>query len=239
MEIGEIISDAIHYPLNHFKELGIYILICFVMALILMLTGVGVFAGAAANSSATVGIIGIIGIILAAIVSLLLNGYGLDIVKFGIERSEDAPSIDIARQVINGIKYLIVAIVYLIVPLIIMIIFSAINDTLGSIVGLILFIIFGFALMMAMCRLAQTESLGYALNIPEAVQDIMKVGIVKIIAVLILTFIVAFILYFIVGIFTQLGDIGAFIALILQAIISAYLFFFGNRASGLLYSDIA
>ena len=234
----EIISDAIHYPLNHVKELAIYIALTFVMLLILIFAGVGLIAGSDLNNLAAAGLIGIIGFILALIVSLLIEGYGLDILKLGIERSQDAPSIDIARQVINGIKYLIVAIVYLIIPCIIMVILMQINKTLGLIIGLIIFIIFGLGLYMGSCRLAKTESLGYALNIPEAFQDIMKVGIVKLLVVLILVGIIAAILNWIAGLFGGMGTIGAIISSILQAIVGAYLFFFNNRAVGLLYSDI-
>ena len=179
MEIMEIITEAINYPLNHMKELGIYIAIMFVISLIMLLTlGVAVI-GASMDSAAAVGISGIIGIILILLIALLVEGYGLDIIKLSIERSDDAPSIDIPRQIINGCKYIIMAVVYLIIPIIIMAILGAINDTLGLIVGVILFIIFGLALFMGACRLAETESLGYALNIKEAINDIMSVGIVK------------------------------------------------------------
>ncbi len=87
MEIMEIIMDAINYPLNHMKELGIYIGIMFVIFLILLLTIGGVAVGASFDSVATVGIVGIIGIVLVLLICLLVEGYGLDVVKLGIERS--------------------------------------------------------------------------------------------------------------------------------------------------------
>lgn len=239
MEIMEIISDAIHYPLNHIKELGIYIILCIVLAFILVFTLGGLVIGTNADSSAATGIVGIIGFILILIVSCLIEGYGLDIVKLGIERSEAAPGIDITRQVVNGIKYLILGFVYLIIPFIIMLILSMINDTLGAIVGLILFVIFGVALFMGACRLANTESLGEALNIGESIQDLKRAGIVKVFAVIILVVIIGAILSYIAGLFTNMGDIGAIISGILSAIVGAYTFFFQNRAIGLLYSDIA
>ena len=141
MEIGEIISDAIRYPLNHTKSLLIYIVIMFVIALIAIFTGVGLVAGQETNQLLASGIIGIIGLILIIIIALLVDGYGLDIVKLGIDKSDAAPEIDIGRQVIAGLKYLIVGIVYIIIPFIVMLLLSAINDTLGLIVGVILFII--------------------------------------------------------------------------------------------------
>ena len=237
MEIGEIIGDAIRYPLNHTKSLLIYIVIMCVIALIAIFTGVGLVAGQETNQVLASGIIGIIGLLLIIIIALLVDGYGLDIVKLGIEKSDAAPEIDIGRQVIAGLKYLIVGIVYIIIPFIVMLLLSAINDTLGLIVGVILFIIFGLALLMGQCRLANTGSLGEALNIPEAIKDLQAIGIFKVLIVIIIVGIIALILNFIAGIFSGMGDIGSFISAILSAIVSAYTFFFSNRATGLLYSD--
>ena len=237
MEIGEIIGDAIRYPLNHTKSLLIYIVIMFVIALIAIFTGVGLVAGQETNQVLASGIIGIIGLLLIIIIALLVDGYGLDIVKLGIDKSDAAPEIDIGRQVIAGLKYLIVGIVYIIIPFIVMLLLSAINDTLGLIVGVILFIIFGLALLMGQCRLANTGSLGEALNIPEAIKDLQAIGIFKVLIVIIIVGIIALILNFIAGIFSGMGDIGSFISAILSAIVGAYTFFFGNRATGLLYSD--
>ncbi len=238
MEIGEIIGDAIRYPLNHTKSLLIYIVIMFVIALIAIFTGVGLVAGQETNQVLASGIIGIIGLLLIIIIALLVDGYGLDIVKLGIDKSDAAPEIDIGRQVIAGLKYLIVGIVYIIIPFIVMLLLSAINDTLGLIVGVILFIIFGLALLMGQCRLANTGSLGEALNIPEAIKDLQAIGIFKVLIVIIIVGIIALILNFIAGIFSGMGDIGSFISAILSAIVGAYTFFFGNRATGLLYSDL-
>lgn len=237
MEIGEIISDAIRYPLNNMKSLLIYIVIMFVMALIIIFTGIGLVAGQETNQVFASGIIGIIGLILIIIIGLLVDGYGLDIIKLGIDKSDAAPEIDIARQVIAGLKYLIVCIVYFIVPFLVMGLLSAVNETLGLIVGIILLIIFGLALIMGECRLANTGSLGEALNVPEAIKDLQAIGIFKVLIVIIIVCIIAGILSWIAGLFGGLGDIGSFISAILSAIVSAYTFFFGHRATGLLYSD--
>lgn len=209
----------------------------FIIALIALFTGVGLVAGQENNQLFASGIIGIIGLILIIIIALMVDGYGLDIVKLGIDRSDAAPEIDIARQVIAGLKYLIVSIVYLIIPFIVMGLLSAINNTLGTIVGVILLIIFGLALIMGECRLANTGSLGEALNIPEAIKDLQAIGIFKVLIVIIIVAIIALILSWIAGLFNGMGSIGSFISAILTAIVGAYTFFFGNRATGLLYSD--
>ena len=238
MEIGEIIGDAVRYPLNHTKSLLIYIVIMFIIALIAIFTGIGLAAGQETNQLFASGIIGFIGLLLIIIIGLFVSGYGLDIVKLGTERSEAAPEIDIGRQAILGLKNIIVGFVYCIIPLIVMLLLGYINNTLAVIVGLILFIVFGLALLMGECRLANTESLGEALNIPEAIKDLQTIGIFKVLIVIILICIIGLILNFIAGIFSGMGDIGSFISAILSAIVGAYTFFFGNRATGLLYSDL-
>ena len=90
---------------------------------------------------------------------------------------------------------------------------------------------------MGACRLAETESLGYALNVKEAINDIMSVGIVKILVILIVIFVIGAILNIITGLFSGHGTIGDILTLIIAAVVSAYMFFFRNRAIGLLYSD--
>ena len=209
----------------------------FIIALIAIFTGIGLVAGQETNQLFASGIIGFIGLLLIIIIGLFVSGYGLDIVKLGTERSEAAPEIDIGRQAILGLKNIIVGFVYCIIPLIVMLLLGYINNTLAVIVGLILFIVFGLALLMGECRLANTESLGEALNIPEAIKDLQTIGIFKVLIVIILICIIGLILNFIAGIFSGMGDIGSFISAILSAIVSAYTFFFSNRATGLLYSD--
>ena len=88
---------------------------------------------------------------------------------------------------------------------------------------------------MAQSRLAKTDSLGYSLNIPEAFKDIGRIGYGKVLAVVILIFIIiAVINALITGLNSYINGIG-----ILSIIVTPYLVFFAARATGLLYSDIA
>lgn len=87
----------------------------------------------------------------------------MDIVKFGIDKKDYAPEIELSRQISNGVKFIIVSIVYLIIPLIVTVILSMLNQTLGIVVVVIISIIFSFALSMAICRLAEADDLGHAL----------------------------------------------------------------------------
>lgn len=104
-----------------------------------------------------------------------------------------------------------------------------------SLVAVVLFIIFAFFLVMGESRLANTDSLGEALNIPEAFRDITRIGIGKVIAVILLSVIISAVIQTILsavyGVIPPLS--------ILSIIVTPYLAFFTNRATGLLYSDIA
>ena len=236
MEIGEIISDAAMYPINNVKALVIYGVLGIVAFLALIITGVGLIGAGEATGllSGGLGILGIVGIIIAIAIFALIVGYMLDVVKIAINREDSAPEIDPVRQIINGIKLFILAIIYMIIPIIIMVILSAINETLGLILGFILLIVFDILLVIAQCRFAKTESLGEALNIGEVINDLKEIGIVKVLAIIIIIGIISYVLS---AIATGIGNFSEIIGAILYGIVTIYTTFLQSRAYGLLYSD--
>ena len=236
MEIGEIIKDAAMYPINNVKALVIYAVLMIVASLALVFTGVGLIGASEATGllSGGLGVMGIIGIIIALAIFILVMGYMLDVIKIAINREDAAPEINPQRQIINGLKLIALAIIYMIIPVIVMVILSAINETLGLIVGMILLIIFAILLVIAQCRLAKTESLGEALNIREVINDLKEIGIVKFIAILIIISIIAYVLS---AIATGIGNFSEIIGAILSGIVTIYTTFLQSRAYGLMYSD--
>ena len=130
------------------------------------------FIGAATTkglSSFALGTTGIVGFAVFILVLFLIEGYALDIVKFGIERRDDGPGIEIGRQIVNAVKLIVVDIVYYIVPVIIIFILGLfLRDWILIIISIILVIVFALANFIARCRLAKTEDLGDALAIGEA-----------------------------------------------------------------------
>ena len=159
----------------------------------------------------------------------------MDIVKYGIERRNDGPGIEVGRQVVNAFKLIIIDIVYFIVPVIIIAVLSLFfRHWFIVVIAFILFIVFALADFMAKCRLAQSDSLGSALAIGEAIGDISKVGFGKLIATVIVIAIISLIILIVIGFINELSDpVGS----ILLGIFSVYFVFFYNRAIGLLYSD--
>lgn len=238
MNAGDIIGDALSYPLHNVKALVLYIVLGIIAAIIGGTTILS-FAGAAATtglSGFALNGVGIIGIIVFILVLFLIQGYALDIVKFGIERRADSPEIDFGRQVSNAVKLIIVDLVYYIVPVIIVFVLGLfLRDWILTIISLILVIVFALANFMARCRLAKTDDLGTALAIGDAIGDISRVGIGRLLATVIIVVIVAFAIVFVIGIIGQFNDI---IGDILFGIALVYLLFFYHRAIGLLYSDV-
>lgn len=236
MEIMEIMQDALVYPLNNLKALVIYIILGIILGIAVIGTVVGVSASAAVNNVLAAFGAGIIGLIIALLIGFVISGYELDIVKYGINRNDGAPGIDIVRQFINGVKLFAVNIVYFIIPIIISAILAVIfQHWLSAIISAVLFVIFALAAFMGHCRLAKTEDLGNALAIGEAIGDISRVGIGKLILFIIVVVLIAFVLYFIVALIAQWNQtVGG----TLMGILGVYITFFVGRATGLLYSDV-
>ena len=237
MNVSEIITDALMYPLNNIKALLIYVVLGIIAGLAVGGTVVGVATGTAANNAWLTGGAGIIGLIISIVLFLLIDGYQLDIVKYGINRDPGAPGIDVVRQVTNAIKLIIVYIVYFIVPVIIaaLLFFLLGKGILTIIIAAIIAIVFTLAEFMAKCRLAKTDSLGEALAIGSAIGDISRVGLVKILLTVIVVFVIAFIAGLIV---VGISNLNSTIGSILMGIFGIYFAFFVNRASGLLYSGV-
>lgn len=239
MNIGDIIGDALAYPFSNIKALVLFAILSIIASIIggsaiLSISGALTTKGLAGY---TFGGLSIIGIIIFILVLFLIEGYALDIIKFGIERRSDAPGIDIMRQIENAAKLVVVDIVYYIIPVIIILVLGIfLRDWILTIISIILVILFALANFMAKCRLAKTDNLGDALAIGEAIGDISRVGLGKIIAtvlvIIIVLVIVAFIIAFIANWNSTIGSV-------LLGIFSVYFVFFYNRAIGLLYSEAA
>lgn len=236
MIIMEIMKDALEYPLRNIKALVLYLILGIILGVIIALTSGAIVAGVSNNNVFAVVGFGLIGIIISLFIAFVIAGYGLDVIKYGIERNDGAPGIDVVRQALNGVKLLVVDLVYFLVPLIVAGILAIIfQDWLSTIIIIILFIVFGMGAFMAQCRLAKSEDIMDALSIGEAIGDIARVGIVNLILFVVLVFVVAFILLFIAGL---ISNFSAVIGGILQGIVGIYLSFFVYRATGLLYSTV-
>lgn len=236
MEINEIITEALHYPLNHIQSLAIYLILGIVFSLIAIFTGVAGMLTVSQTSGPGI-IVTLIGVLLCLIIYFIVSGYQLDIIKLGINRSSDAPSVDITRQTLNGVKLFVVQLVYFIVPIIISLVCALIlNRTITVLIAFVLFVIFGFVETMGECRLAKTEDLNFALQVSDAIEDIKRIGFSKVLITIIAVGVIYVIISYIVS--AVFGIISQDLAAVVSTIVSVYLLFFENRATGLLYSDL-
>ena len=196
----------------------------------------------------------IIGTAAFLVVVFVISGYGLDIVKSGINMNHQGPKIDFAGQFIKGLKLFAVNIVYYLIPVIIGVILAVIfQHWVSGLITIILSVIFSLAAIMAKCRLAKSEDIMDALSVGQAIGDISRVGIVKVI-LLIIVFIVLLLISFSIAAllvhgFSTLdgmvgnhvvgvGMLGNYVVGAVMGIIGVYLVFFIGRATGLLYSDV-
>lgn len=276
MEIMEIIKEAMVFPSKDIVKLAVYIALS-VVSVLLGAFGIIYLAIGVASQSFWI-IIGLIAFIAALILGFITTGYIVSIIRSGIEHEESAPQFMWKENLVTGIKFVVLNIVYFIIPAIVVLILGWVTNLFGmasimftrmmyasmyapanatvtiadvvpqsmiisfgnsliivGIVAFILFVIFGFLETMGQCRLAKTDSLGYAVNIPEAFKDIGRIGFGKVIGLTVLIFVIILVINCIIS------GLNAYIAgfSILSIIVTPYLSFFAARASGLLYSDIA
>ena len=196
MDMGEILRNSLLYPLQNIKALVIFIVLGVIAGISGGTTTIDFILDFLGINNIIANESGILGMLLFIIISLLIVGYMLDVVKWSIYRRSDSPGIDIKRQFSNALKFLVVEIVYLFVPFVVFIILSIfLARWIVSLIGIVLFIIFALAELMARCRLAKNDSLSEALAINEAMGDIFKIGLIKIIFTVVLAFIMAFVLF--------------------------------------------
>ena len=147
MNVGDIISDALVYPFNNIKALVIFIILGIIAAII---GGSALFAlmGSVSTQGGfnfALGGVSLAGFIVFILLLFLIEGYALDIIKFGIEKRADGPGIDFGRQIGNTIKLIIVNIVYYIVPSIIVFILGIfLRDWILTIIFTVVVVVFTF-----------------------------------------------------------------------------------------------
>lgn len=238
MSLTEIISNAISYP---FSDIGKFIMV----GILVLLAGLSSFIapfGIQNNSILT-----LIIVLIALIFAIVLSGYNVDVIKNGIDNSNEIPSIDFMKNFVNGLKTLVIGIVYFIIPIIIMLVLGMITGAIGagldhlaaamgvtSIIAVIIFILFAIFEIVALARFADTGELGAALSIGEVVEDAKRVGILKIIGFLIVSFIIALVATFLSSLLAIIPFIGLIIAVI---VLGAFVTLFIYRGFGLLYAD--
>ncbi|WP_405294624.1 DUF4013 domain-containing protein [Methanobrevibacter sp.] len=127
MNLREIIMDAIKYPISDTRKFLIFCALIILMSLSTVLPSYGINDGT----------LSIILSLVTLIVSFIVLGYSVDVIKGGTEGDDTLPDFDFVKQFVMGIKALILEIIYFIIPLIIVIIVASATGLFSSFTNIV------------------------------------------------------------------------------------------------------
>lgn len=188
-----------------------------------------------------IGILSFIVMILGIIAMILDYGIAMGVTKNTVGGNHVLPEFDLSTFFVDGLKLLVVCLVYLIVPIIIFALFVGLGASTESpaliLIGIIILFILSFIISLilpaALGRLAETDSLGEALSFGNIWGITSTIGFVDIFIMLIISF---FITGVISGITTFLALIPV-IGSLIGVIIGTLLMIFMARIYGLIYLE--
>ena len=115
MNLREIIMDAIKYPISDTRKFLIFCVLIIIMSLSTVLPSYGL-----KNDT-----LSLILSLVTLIISFIVLGYSVDVIKGGVEREDVLPDFDYVKQFVMGIKAMILDIIYFIIPAVIVIIVAS------------------------------------------------------------------------------------------------------------------
>ena len=134
MNLREIILDAVKYPISDPQKFLIFCVLIILMSLSTVIPSYGV-----KNST-----LDIILTLVTLIVSFIVLGYSVEVIKGGTDGGDTLPDFDFVKQFVVGIKAMILDIIYFIIPAVIVLIvasatglFTSFSDMVYSSIGAI------------------------------------------------------------------------------------------------------
>ena len=115
MNLREIITDAIKYPISDTRKFLIFCVLIILMNLSTIIPSYGI-----KNST-----LDIILTLVTLIVSFVVLGYSVEVIKGGTEGADTLPDFDYVKQFVMGIKAMILDIIYFIIPAVITLIVAS------------------------------------------------------------------------------------------------------------------
>ena len=115
MNLREIIMDAIKYPISDTRKFLIFCALIILMSLSTILPSYGF-----KNDT-----LSLILSIVTLIISFIVLGYSVDVIKGGADGNDTLPDFDYVKQFVIGIKAFILDIIYFIIPVVIVIIVAS------------------------------------------------------------------------------------------------------------------
>ena len=263
MNITEIIKDAFLFPSKNMERFAVYLVLSVLMT-VFILGGTLVYPWGFFNVDNYA--IGGIYLVIALVIGFFISGYHLKVIKSGIELDDEVPVFELGENFLGGFEITIISVFYFIIQAFIIAvavlatnvfgnaiatvqeirlqIFNVLNAVFNFIislaitiaVALIVFLIFSILQSASQARLANTDSLKYALDIFEALKDIKRIGIVK---VLLLVLLVLVIIAVMATIFIILFNYLPLVVSVIYILLVPYIALAIQRLIGLAYSDIA
>ena len=122
MNLREIIMDSIKFPISDTRKFLIFCALIIIMSLSTVLPSYGV-----KNDTLT-----LVLSIVTLIVTFVVLGYCIDVIKSGTDGADTLPDFDYVKQFVLGIKALILDIIYFIIPAVIVIIIASASGLFSS-----------------------------------------------------------------------------------------------------------
>lgn len=251
MEIGELVSDALRYPISDWQKL-------LILGVIVILSSVSELAGLlGTTNSSVIMVLGIIGLIFG----ILVSGYMIRIIKASLANVAEIPAMDDWKEMfIDGFKADVVGIIYAIPAILIMIISIALaaltllgstslsdpaalvslamGAGIGGIIALLYMLIITPIIAMAITNMAYQDEFGAAFRFSEIMAKISEIGwgnlIIWYIVMIVLFIILSIIGGIITGIFSIITPILG--TLIFDLVVMPYIYMFISRSVALEYA---
>ena len=113
MSLTEIFNDSLKYPFSDMTKFCI-------IGIVMVVSSLGSLEIGNAIISSVLGIV-------AAVASIITSGYSVSVVKKAIVKSDEIPDLDLRENIIDGLKMIVMLIVYYIIPIIITLIGSVLK----------------------------------------------------------------------------------------------------------------
>jgi len=249
MNITEIFKDSFNYATKDWVKiliLGLFVIGIVILAFLTTVTAIfrEVFLSV---------FVVIITVLYVILVALIYNGYSLSIIKDTISGSDaDLPEFDWFTNLIDGLKVLLVNIVYMIVPFIVGVVlvlimgvsFTQLTSSnaailtssmfVVNIIITILAILFTLLAMIATARLAETGELSSIIEFEKIFETISNIGWGNYIVWFIIFYILIMLITFVTALINFIPLIGTIIFVL---IVPGFLNIFKSRAIGLIYNE--
>ena len=138
MDVVELFKNSLFYPT---QDLGKLVLLGVLFVVMSILAILEVF-GLGLRNYIGAGVVTIISSILFIIVTIIVFGYSLSITRKTIKNVDgDIPELDLLKNLIDGIKVVILEIVYYIVPVLVLLVVGFLTGAFGSIIQLLPYLI--------------------------------------------------------------------------------------------------